>query len=471
MIAGALLDLGVDEQVVRRALDDAGLSVVGLRVTRQKRGGAAGVLVEITDDAGRPLVPEGEPRTMRRSSLRTATRRRHQAPHVDVRTEPDKKSMGVAQGDPEEGDEEGQPPPEEAGRVFSLGGEVVPTPTDGKPPLPKGAVKEWLSGKEASAEALLSYLVGQDLAPVTKAIAVKALRRTLTTRASLDGEVALSGVTLPGAEAVALVAEAVTCAALLGALSPARVSATAVLLDQEPDPWVEAVLEGTRVHEADVGYAPTTPLGAALVWAVAHRFGPRGDVVLGRAGTGLGRTEGRGRAHVSRALYGVDKEVTTRAGAGQHAEVLRLEVVLDSFERRPLLEALVAAGAFGITTEAVLDEDGTARTRLVCALPKDASDEVSLVLFGSGAASEVMLSSVQRRRPERREVTVTVGRGNRKELIRLTEVRAQGRLLTVEPSRQDLREASSRLRLPLEALREEALDAHGRLERHEPEDR
>lgn len=470
MIAGALLDLGVSEQEVRRALDDAGLYVVGLRVTRHKRKGAAGVLVELTDDAGRPLVPEGEPRTMRRSSLRTATRRRHQAPHVDVRAAPDKKAMGVAQGDPEEGDEDGQPPSEEAGRVLSLGGEVVPTPPDAEPPRPKGAVKEWLSGKEASAEALLSHLVGQDLAPVTKAIAVKALRRTLTTRASLEGEV-LSAVTLPGAEAVELMAEAVTCAALLGALSPARVSATAVLLDQEPDPWVEAVLEGTRVHEADVGYAPTTPLGAALVWAVAHRFGPRGDVVLGRAGTGLGRTEGRGRAHVSRALYGADKEVTTRAGAGQHAEVLRLEGVLDSFERRPLLEALVAAGAYGITTEAVLDEDGAVKTRLVCALPKEASDEVSLVLFGSGAASEVMLSSVERRRPERREVTVTVGRGNRKELVRLTEVRAQGRLLTVEPSRQDLREASSRLRLPLEALREEALDAHGRLERHEPEDR
>lgn len=405
MIAGALLHLGVPERVVREAFDAAGLSLVGLRATEVTRAGVHGVHVELTDEEGRPLLETESPRIVRRAGRRVPLRRRQQAPHSDVRTPDERKVMGIAQAD-----ESGAPEEEISdlhvtfeeprAAVLPLGGEVGPGPEPHEePPARQGAVYGWLQGEPASASALLSFVSTGELAPVPKAIAGKALRRVLEARAAAFGDERLDEPTLPGQVAVALVAEAIACAALLAALSPARVSASALSLDTAPDPWLDAVLVGMRAREQDIGFSPTTPLGAALVWAVAHRSGPRGDLVLRRAGSGVGRALVRARPELSRALYGDDVVIDTRAGG---AVLRRLEAVLDRGETTSLLAALSRAGAFGILRGAVEDGDGRPAERLLCSAPEGALDDVTQLLLNAGAP-EVLVSTVERRRAERRE--------------------------------------------------------------------
>lgn len=460
MIAAALLDLGLEERVVREAFDQAGLHDVGLRALPLVREGLAGLQVEITDDRGRPLA-SAPPEVRPRPSPRAPVRRRHQAPHVDVRPPPEAKAMGLAEdaggaADDDE-DERGRAGDDEGARVFSLAGEVVAPPPEEEPPK-RSAIREWLLGKGTTAASVLAFVAGGGLPPLDKALAVKVLRRALEARARVEGSGGLHELPLAGDEAVLLLAEAVACAALVGALSPARVSASAVALDVAAAPWTEAVLEGARVREEERGFSPTTPLGAAVVRALAYRFGARGDVTLGRAGNGHGPSSRRGELHVCRALYGQDRAIASRGGEGQGG-VTRVEALLGAVERPALVEALRRAGAEDITSEAVLDAEGGARTRVTCCARGAEADDVARALFAAGAR-EVLLSTAERRRPEAREVTVTVGRANRKELVRLTEFKDQGQVLSVALNQRDLDEAAARLAAPRSALEREALVAY-----------
>lgn len=373
--------------------------------------------------------------------------------------------MGLAQ-DP--GADEGAPDggegpaaePEAGGRVFALSGDAVPPPPAEEPPR-RSAIREWLLGKATNASSLLAFVIGGGLLPLEKALTLKILRRALEARAEVEGSASLDDVSLAGDEAVLMLAEAVMCAALVAALAPARVSASPVALDVEPAPWTEAVLLGGRLAEGEWGFAPTTPLGAAVVRALAYRFGPRGEVTVLRAGTGLGPSGRRGKPHVTRALYGRDLAIATREEGTGAAAGTRVEAVLAAVERPSLVEALTRLGAASLTTEAVLDAEGSACTRVVCVVPAPQADGVVRTLFAFGAR-DVHLSTLERRRPEAREVTVFVGRGNRKELVRLTELVDQGEVLSVAPSQRDLEEAAARLGTTKGALEREALLAYAR---------
>lgn len=293
------------------------------------------------------------------------------------------------------------------GRFAGAAVEQAPSEQEIEPPS-KSAVERWLSGEQATAEGVIGFLVAGGLAPLSKALSLRVLRRALEARARLEGAVvdgapALSQLQMPGPDAVLLLAEAIACAALIAALSPARVTAGAVLLDADPDPWVEAALEGGRAREEELGFAPTTPLGAALVRALAHRFGPRGDVVVGRAGSGFGQPRVRGKVPMSRALYGDDVGIGSRGGGASREEIARLEAVIDVVDRVVLMDCLVSAGAFDVTTAAVLDAVGNARSRVVCSAPPEAADELARLLFTRGGARDVLVSTAQRRAMKRPE--------------------------------------------------------------------
>jgi uncharacterized protein (DUF111 family) len=453
MFLAALIDLGLDEELLPAAFAKVGLPL-GARVSEGQRGELGGRRVVLVDDKGRSLLAAAAERSPTGLPPRAPGRRRRHEPHKDARPAPAKKAMGVAREGEAGSDNEGA-------EIFHLGPDVAPARAA---PEAEGPAREevtaWLTGAPAFADALLARLRGSELPPLAKALADKTLRRCLDALARTK-RCPRAALSLEGPLGVQLLAEAVGAGALLEALSPGRVTATAVALDAASDPWVEAALEGVLANEQDLGFAPTTALGAALLWATALRFGPRGELVVGQAGTGFGPAEGRGQTNLMRALLGpLPAGATRRGGAAREGGgAFLLEALTSDLLDRPRLHAALAErGATSLVEDAASASFGPA-VRLRCAVSLEELDAAVRALWREGGAAEVLVTRVERRRPLRREVTVAVGRATRKELVRLVELIDEGERLMTEVSREDLLAASRRLGVPLSVLHEEALAA------------
>lgn len=479
MLSAALLDLGVDEAVLRRGLLDAGLGAVGPRVVRDHRGPLAGLHLSFADGAGLAVDAVHDAPRLRTKPASTRGRGRPRAPHLHPgKPEEEDKRAGVALdeegprlAEAEARDEEGEEPRPIGGQIVGPEGERERRP--GRDPI-----EVWLAGERAVAEALLGLVLRSRLAPIAKALASKALRRALEGLARTEG-VALDALSLPGRPAVDLLADVVSFAALLEALSPARVTASpvgistaAVDIDGRrvpgPSPWVLAVLEGVRVLERDVDFETATPTGAALVWSVAHRFGPRGDLVVGRSGVGLGTRNPRDHANVCRALYAPPPKVASvpggKAGQRRSGALLRLEAVLGPDEDPARLEAeLLRLFASQLTFSSRLLPSGRPARVATLLVPTEHADEATAALFTLGGADEVGAVPAERRAAVVTAVTVRIGRGNKRRTVRVLERSLAGALLGAEPHTGDLLEAARALGLPLSTARADVLAAWSRL--------
>lgn len=434
MVIGALVDLGQPTRLIDEAFGRADLISLGVRVDRSARVGKAGTIATFVDGQGRAIAKtDGARRQPPRA--RRAGRRRGPATHPDRRL-----SQRAAVAQLAEGEEEGGADAE----VF-----VGPEGDLGGPVPAAGAVARWLSGQPARAAEVIGRLGSGYLSPLEKAIAHKALRRLLAARAAVAGE-SLDGLTLEGPEAVHALCTTIAFGALLDALSPARVTATPVLVEMGADDVTLTVLAGTRVREQELDFVPTTPLGAALLWSVCHRFGPRGDLCPQATGRGLGPVHRRGLVHATGAALGRAGNVAKDGGA---VVELRARMPGDS-DPRALSAALAPLGATSVVLTPYTDERGPGLS-LSCGAERGAVADVARALWRRGARG-VRAMEAERLTPDEREVTVAVGRGNKKVPVRVVEVRDAGEVLWREPRAEDVGEAAGRLGWSVGRVRSQA---------------
>jgi hypothetical protein len=190
-----------------------------------------------------------------------------------------------------------------------------------------------------------------------------------------------------------------------------------------------------------------------LLWAVVNRYGPRGDLIVGSEGTGLGMRRAPGLSHGTRASYGPADD-----GSSTGAEVYDVWALLPAqVDRTGASDEVIRAGGDALST-VIVDTPRGAALGLSCLVRADGLDDVTRLLWRHGA-DDVRVAVAQRRRPERREVTVAVGRGNKKEPVRLIESRDAGELLRAEPDRDDVLAAARRLKVSPSDVHADALVA------------
>ncbi|MDZ7676306.1 MAG: nickel pincer cofactor biosynthesis protein LarC [Acidimicrobiales bacterium] len=135
-----------------------------------------------------------------------------------------------------------------------------------------------------------------------------------------------------------------------------------------PAPAVVELLRGAPVAHVDVPHELTTPTGAALLAAMADRWGPMPAMTITASGYGAGSRDLDGRVNAVQLVIGETAELHSIAGAGQ--PLVELSVNVDDATGETLahaVSALLDAGAADAWIVPVLMKKGRPG-HMVCAL-------------------------------------------------------------------------------------------------------
>lgn len=323
-----------------------------------------------------------------------------------------------------------------------------------------GAPEKWLAGLDVPAAALVDVLKESDLEPIPKALALKAARRLVDALAAVSADGAKAK--LAGVSAARLLADVVTGAAFVSALSPSSVTSSPIGVstagvDDEgiaptaqwpaPSPWLLEVLAGVPVIEHDDDLVTVDVAGAALAWAIVQRFGARGLSTSTKQGAGASAVDAPGRALVARAIMGPPSFVATRAGGRE----VTAAVVVEGTASLAVDTAALARALRPITGGDVeiqpCDQPRGVRVRALVGIAGGTGgsvvDDVTELLWRAGCV-DVVATWVERRRPGVEEVTVPIGRGRTKASVRVRVLSNGDEILRIDPDMDDVRAAAAR---------------------------
>ncbi len=173
-----------------------------------------------------------------------------------------------------------------------------------------------------------------------------------------------------------------------------------------PAPATLELLRGLPIHGVDGEEELVTPTGAAVVAALAERFGPLPAMRLGSVGYGAGTRDPAGRPNVVRVLAGERDAAGAASG-----EALLIETNLDDLSPELVPDAAercFAAGALDVWVSAAQMKKGRPGGGLA-ALARPADERaVAETILRETTALGVRVSAVRRWELERRFVTVEV---------------------------------------------------------------
>lgn len=467
MLVASLLDLGLPVERLRESLREAGLGILEARVQADQRSGVGGLYVDFVDETGHPI--DGPPFTEPPRSKIVSTRgRRHPAPHLARPAKSDPQILGT----------EGlqvAPIPNATGPVASPAQHAAP-PMQGKndsETVPAAAAKDmsptdlvssWLQLAEVPAADVMAFLRKSRLHAIPKALAQKALRRAFHALAQVK-RVADDDLMLDGRGAVDMLADIVSFACLLEYLSPARVTSSIVGISNAPvriaqaqlpgpSPWVLGALEGLPAREMDADFETTTPTGAVLLWSVAHRSGPRGEMLVGHTGVGLGTHNPRTHANICRAMYGPAPAVPTMTGQARAQDACRLIAMLGADADVPALEReLLRFGASSISWSSRQVSGGAAALEFTCAVPTEQVEDATEALYAIGCADEVVRVPALSTAPAQNVVTVQIGAAKRKPAVRIVERIFRSGHCAGQPMEADVRKAAQLMEISVAQAR------------------
>lgn len=194
------------------------------------------------------------------------------------------------------------------------------------------------------------------LSPRTRALALDAFRRLGEAEAHVHG-VPLETVEFHEVGSDDAIADIVGVAAAVTALEAAEIVVSPVPLGRGliggahgpiplPGPATLEILRGAPVEGTSLAGETVTPTGAALLTALATRFGPAPAMVIAAVGVGAGRRVWPDRPNVVRALLGesVGAVITTRGDCVVEANIDDMSPEHLGHLRR----ALFAAGALDV---------------------------------------------------------------------------------------------------------------------------
>ena len=212
-----------------------------------------------------------------------------------------------------------------------------------------------------------------------------------------------------------------------------------------PAPATCEILRDTPVVQVDTAFELTTPTGAALMKALAERFGPAPEMVLRGIGYGAGDDRPGEVPNVLRVYEG-----SAERGARPLAI---METNLDNVSAEAigfLMDALLGAGALDVFfTPVVMKKSRPAQKLSVLCRP---GDEVRLgeLIFRHVPTLGIRSFPVSRRALERRHVAVSTPWGR----VRVKEALMEGRTIHAWPEYEDIKSVAEKYGLGINRVRE-----------------
>jgi uncharacterized protein (TIGR00299 family) protein len=212
-----------------------------------------------------------------------------------------------------------------------------------------------------------------------------------------------------------------------------------------PAPATLELLKGAPIHGVDLDLELVTPTGAALVAALATRYGAIPAMTLEATGYGAGARDLQERPNVVRVILGV-----TAAGPAKRAAVL-LACNLDDLSPELVpdaAEACTAAGALDVWVAPVQMKKGRPGMVLSAIARPDTEAAVAEAMLRSTSTLGVRTSPLERYELDREIRTVTVdGRPVAVKLGRL-----HGEIVNVAPEHDDVASVAAALGRPVKAV-------------------
>jgi pyridinium-3,5-bisthiocarboxylic acid mononucleotide nickel chelatase len=220
-----------------------------------------------------------------------------------------------------------------------------------------------------------------------------------------------------------------------------------------PAPATAELLRGAPTYSNGIQRELVTPTGAAIVAAVASKFGPQPEMTVAAIGLGAGSAELAEQPNVLRLFVG--ETAVRRDDATLDEDIIVLEANLDDMSPQVygyFADRALEAGAldvFSIPVQMKKNRPG----QLVTVLCKPADREkFSDLLFRETTTLGVRQSSVNRRTLQRESIAVETSLGP----IRMKIARLNGHILNVAPEYEDCQKIAAERGLPLKQVLAEA---------------
>jgi hypothetical protein len=415
MALGALLDLGVPEQVVRRTL--AALPVTGyeLKVGRARRCGLEGCDVKV--------VVAGA----------------HRHGHVQAAAR-----MGTGRGNDEAAHEAHEAhgphhhgPRRHGGRRHA-----------------HHAHRSWRD---------IRVMLQEHLADDVRDRALAIFTAVAEAEASLHG-MTIEDVAFHEVGAIDSIVDTVGVAAALAWLQPRRITARPVPLGHGhvhcahgrlpvPSPAALEILTraGVPVEDGDADMELCTPTGAAILATQAEAFGPLPPLRPRAIGYGAGDDDPADRPNLLRVVLGEPWPAAGRGHDEADAEAVVIEANIDDMAPElcePLLEALFAAGARDAWLQPIIMKKSRPAFTVGALCSVGAREDVARALFTHSTSIGLRMRTVERRVLGRRTVRVATPYGRLP--VKLAE--QGGEVLNAAPEYEPCRQAAARAGVPLKEV-------------------
>ncbi len=220
-----------------------------------------------------------------------------------------------------------------------------------------------------------------------------------------------------------------------------------------PAPATLELLRGIPLRGAARDVELVTPTGAAIVSAMARRFGPLPAMVPERIGYGLGQRRGGQTPNALRAVLG---QTPSEPGSLPLETVQVLEADIDDMNPQfyqPLMDRLFEAGALDVTLSPLVMKKGRPGTlvRVVC--PPSLHQRVTEILLEESTTLGVRYHSMERACLERSIQTIETRYGP----VRVKLGTMAERTVNLMPEFEDCRKASLEHGVSVKTVHQEAI--------------
>jgi hypothetical protein len=220
-----------------------------------------------------------------------------------------------------------------------------------------------------------------------------------------------------------------------------------------PAPATADLLRGAPTYSSGIERELVTPTGAAIVAAMAPRFGPQPAMTVGAIGSGAGAADLAEQPNVLRIFVGETAEENSGhdAGGPLDEEIVVLEANLDDMSPQVygyFAERVLEAGALDVFSTPVQMKKGRPGQLVTVLCVPQSREALTDLIFRETTTLGVRRSHMQRRCLQRESVAVQTALGS----IRVKVARLDGHILNVAPEYDDCRKAAMERGVPLKQV-------------------
>ena len=220
-----------------------------------------------------------------------------------------------------------------------------------------------------------------------------------------------------------------------------------------PVPATADLLRGAPTYSSGTERELVTPAGAAIVAALASRFGPQPAMTVVAIGMGAGSEDLAEHANIFRLFIG--ETASQHLDGLVNEDLILLEATIDDMSPQVygyFAERTLEAGALDVFSTAVhMKQNRLGQSVTVLCEPAKRAQLTDL-LFRETTTLVVRQSSVRRRSLQREHITVETSLG----AIRVKVARGNGQILNVAPEYEDCKKLAAEHGVPLKQILAEA---------------